>query len=184
MTQTRVPMQQPHPQHSTTLTSLGDNDRDLSQYSREQVMLGSNSIGYNQHKFAGGIHSKQFDNMQQPIPFNDNYVGEFGINLTNQCINPPNQYGDFVNQFGNRPSPGNFPHHSLHQMTTGGLVQSSNELPSHALPPNPPIPPPSQSTNPSVHCISPSGKPNNYLHSSQTGIVSPQSTAHRTQRVS
>ena len=188
MTQNRLALQQPHP-----ATSHGEIDGEFSQqYSRGQVMMDSNNIGFNQdkiynqsNKFGSGMHGKQFDSMQPPHPFNDNYVSEFGINLTNQCINPPNQYGDFVNQYGNRPSTGNFSHHSpsltLHQMTAGGLVQSSNELPPHVPPPTPPIPPPAQSPNSSLHCISPSGKQNNYLHSTQTGT---QSSAHRTQRVS
>lgn len=168
ITQNRLTMQPPHSGHEGMDGDMLNQEKTTS------------------HSHFGTQQPKQFENM--PHPYNDNYFSEFGAN---QCMNPPGQYGNMLNPlnpYGNQSANSNLSRHSsamttLHQMTAGGLVQSSNELASRSSPANPPIPP-SQSTNPSLHCISPSGKQNNYLHSSQTGIVSPQSSAHRTQRVS
>lgn len=185
MTQNRLAMQSPSGHEGT--------EGGINQFPRGQIIsfsennLNSSAI-LNQEKVIGqpnqfGMPLKQFENM--PHQYNDNYFSEYGVSMSNQCVTPPGQYGNMLNQYGNQSSTSNFSQHPssmmLHQMAAGGLVQSSNELVSHASPPNHPIPP-SQSTNPSLHCISPSGKQNSYLHSSQT--VSPQSSAHRTQRVS
>ena len=136
-----------------------------------------------------GIQPKQFDGIV-PHQFNDNFFSDFGINLTN--MNPlGGQFpGNVLSPYaGTQSSPDSLPRHasspSVHQMMAGGLVQSSNEIVTNSpLPPYPPLSSQSPIGNPPIHRPSPNSKPGNtYLHPSQTGMVSPQTAAHRTQRV-
>ena len=170
----------------------------ISEGTISNSLLNSESLGSQSNTY--GAQSKQFENQSHQYSA-ESHLNEYG-NMGNQYGNPVSQYANLMGlpQYGNQSLPGNLSKvssHSpssltLHQLTPGGLVQSSPELPGHVpIPiPNPLAPPtapptlapPSQTTNP-LHCISQGGKQNSYLHP-QARMVTPQNSAHRTQRVS
>lgn len=158
-----------------------------TEYSNTSI---SNNV-YNQQRL--GNQSNQFENQSSS---SSSRLGNLSNQFENQSFSSSSRLGNQSNQFENQSSSSsssmtnfyqlqsNFPPPlTYQQMTASGLVQSSpNISETSPHPPPPPLNVPSPSSTPSLHRLPSSGKQNAYLH--PPGIVTRQTSAHRTQRVS